>query len=350
LQIVGNGPPSRPSYVYQFDLNAPALNPVLIDSTSGVRLSDMQLATDGRIYVARTINLLSKKDSLDVIYNPNRPGPECNYNQLNHTSGNRFSLNGRASIFSLPNYIQSYFDLPAFRWDSVCHGDVTRFRITNTANTDSVVWSFGDGGSSTSLSPMHAYAQPGNYWVKLTSKFNGIGYNDSSLVTSYALPVIGLGDTILLYSGSSINLHAGGGFKEYTWSTGSQDSIITVENQGNYWAKVKDFNCCINSDSVFVRVFEYFIPNAFTPNGDGLNDYFRVVGLYKNIKFKMYLYNRWGQLVFETDDIDKGWDGTSKGRYCDPDSYVWVVNVGFLGQDIITQGDIVLKGTVTLVR
>ncbi len=350
LQIVGNGPPARPSYIYQFDLNSPALNPVLIDSAAGVRLSDMQLATDGRIYVARTINLLSKKDSLDVIYNPNRPGIECNYNQLAHVPGSRFSLDGRNIFFSLPNFIQSYFDLPAFRWDSVCHGDATKFTIVNPANTDTVFWNFGDGGTSTSMQPFHAYAQPGNYWVKLTSRFNGIDYTDSARVTSYALPVIGLGDTVLLYSGSSINLHAGGGFMEYTWSTGSHDSIISVETQGNYWAEVKDFNCCLNSDSVYIKVFKYYIPNAFTPNGDGINDVFRVNGLYKNINFRMYLYNRWGQLVYESDNIDKGWDGTSKGSYCEPDSYVWILNVGFLGQDIITQGDIVLKGTVTLVR
>lgn len=350
LQIVGNGPPTRPSFIYQFDLDNTIPAPVLIDSVSGVRVSDLQLASDGRIYAARTINLLSKKDSLDVIYNPNRPGTACNFNQLDHLPGSRFALLGRAAMFSLPNFIQSYFDLPAFQWDSVCKGDVTRFTITNTANTDSVFWSFGDGGTSTSMEPLHAYAQPGDYQVKLTSKFNGVSYTDSALVKSYALPVIGLGDTILLYSGSSINLHAGGGFMEYTWSTNSHDSIISVASQGNYWAQVKDFNCCVNSDSVYVKVFEYFIPNAFTPNGDGLNDVFRVVGLYKNIDFKMYLYNRWGQLLFESDDIDKGWDGTSKGLYCEPGSYVWILNVSFLGQDIITQGDIVLKGTVTLVR
>lgn len=350
FQRAGNGPPTRPSFIYQFDLNNPPLNPVLIDSLPGVRISYMQLATDGRIYLSRTINLVSRKDSLDVIYNPNRPGLECNYNKLNNVPASRFSLDGKTSIFGLPNFIQSYVNLPAFRWDSVCKGDVTRFSILNTANTDSVFWDFGDGGVSASMDPIHTYALPGNYWVKLTSKFNGISYIDSALVTNYALPVIGLGDTILLYAGSSINLHAGGGFKEYTWSTNSQDSIISVATQGNYWARVKDFNCCINSDSVYVKVFEYFIPNAFTPNGDGLNDVFKVVGLYKNIKFKMYLYSRWGQLVYESDNIDQGWDGTSKGAYCEPGSYVWIVNVGFLGQDIITQGDIVLKGTVTLVR
>jgi gliding motility-associated-like protein len=154
----------------------------------------------------------------------------------------------------------------------------------------------------------------------------------------------------LLYSGSTIKLHAGGGYTDYLWSTGSQDSVITVGSQGSYWAKVRDIHCCVNADTTFIKVFEYFIPNAFTPNGDGLNDYFRVNALYKNISFSMVIYDRWGRLVFESDNVDKGWDGTVAGSPCPPDSYVWRVEIGFLGQDIITQGDIVFKGTVTIVK
>jgi len=351
LQRTGSGPPTKPSYIYQFDCGSGLQNPVLIDSVASNRIGFMQLATDGRIYLSRTVNHLVKKDSVDVIYNPNRPGAECNFSRLNHVAGSRFFLEGRSSIYSLPNFIQTYFDLPAFRWDSVCHGDVTKFTIVNKANIDSVSWDFGDGSFSTVLEPMHSYAQPGNYHVKLTEKFNGNSFTDSATVRSYALPVVKLGaDTILLYSGSSINLHAGGGYMEYQWTTGSRDSVITVESQGKYRVWVKDFNCCLNNDSIYVKVFEYIVPSAFTPNNDGLNDIFRVIGLYRNISFSMSIYNRWGEQVFESDDIDKGWDGAVKGKYCEPGSYAWVVKINFLSQDIITQGDIVLKGTVTLIR
>jgi gliding motility-associated-like protein len=97
-------------------------------------------------------------------------------------------------------------------------------------------------------------------------------------------------------------------------------------------------------------VFQYFIPNTFTPNGDGLNDIFRVVGLYRDIEFKMYVYDRWGGLVFTSSDIDQGWDGTFKGKPADADTYIWIVHVNFLGEDIITNGDVVLKGTVTILK
>lgn len=350
FEIGGVEFPARPSFIYQFDLKNGLINPVTVDSVAGVRVAAMQLGTDGRIYLSRTNNLSSKRDSLEVIYNPNRPGTECNFNLLSNIAGSRFPLLGRKSIYSLPNIVQSFVHVPPFTWDSVCHGDITRFQITNTANIDSVTWEFGDGGSSNVIMPTHAYANPGAYWVKLTGKFNGQAFTDSVKVTNYPKPPISLGDTILLYSGSTINLHADGGFMEYLWSTGSIDSIVTVGRQGSYWAQIKDINCCINSDTTFVKVFEYFIPNAFSPNGDGVNDVFRVNGLYKNIIFSMMIYDRWGQLVFQSDDVDIAWDGTYGGQVCPPESYVWVVHIGFPGQDIITQGDIVFKGTVTIVR
>ncbi len=350
LRIVGNGPPTRPSFVLQFDLDAGFANPVTVDSVEGVRLSAMQLGTDGRIYISRTINLTNKRDSLDVIYNPTRPGLACNYNLLSNVPDSRFALSGRYGLYSLPNFIQNYFDIPVFKYDSICSGDVTQFHITNPANIDSVLWDFGDGITSTVMQPVHRYAQPGSYQVKLTEMFNGASFTDTLTIVIHRLPAVNLGDTILMYEGAKINLHAGGGLQSYEWSTGSTDSIISVTEQGSYSVKVEDWNCCYNSDTVFLKVFKYFIPNAFTPNGDGLNDVFRVIGLYRDINFHMYIYDRWGELIFESDNIDKGWDGTFKNGKAPPDTYAWIVYIDFLGQDILTNGSIVLKGTVMLVK
>jgi gliding motility-associated-like protein len=350
FQITGNGPPANPSYILQFDIDAGLVNPVAVDSTAGTRLSGIQLGPDGRIYIARTINLLSKNDSLDVIYNPTRPGTDCNYNLLNNAPGSRFSLGGRYGIFSMPNLIQSFLDIPNFTYDSCCFKDVMHFRITNKANIDSVLWEFGDGGTSTDLEPYHLYAAAGTYLVRLTESFNGGTFVDTMSVVVHPLPAVELGDTILLYKGATINLHAGGGYMEYQWSTGSTDSVISVKDQGDYIIEVKDYHCCRNQDSVYIKVFEYFIPNAFTPNGDGNNDVFRAVGLYRNVNYNLQVYNRWGERVFETNDLDQGWDGTDKGSKCPPDTYVWIIHVDFLGQDIVTNGSIVLKGTVSIVK
>ena len=356
LQLVGNGPANFPSKIYQFDLSIGFINPVLIATNHGIRNGGMQLATDGRIYVSRTINHLEKKDSLDVIYNPTRPGTECNYNFLDSVPNSRFSLKGRKSIYGLPTFIQSYFDIPVFSYDGVCFRDTVHFNITNKANINSVVWNFGDGATSTSMNAAHFYAQPGTYPVKLTETFNGKSYTDSVLVTVPKLPYLNLGDTILLYPQSSVNIHAGGGYPKYSWSTGSQDSIISedsilnVVKEGNYSVRVGDKYCCFNSDTVYVKPFLYYAPSAFTPNGDGINDVFRLVGLNPDIKLNLEIYNRGGNLVFTSDNLDQGWDGTFNGYPLPLGTYVWIAKIKFLSQDVITNGDIVLKGSVILLR
>jgi gliding motility-associated-like protein len=348
--LTGNGPPSSPSRVYQFDLRAGLANPVLIDSMPGVRVGGMQLARDGRIYLSRTVNLLTKKDSIDVIYNPTRPGKDCNYNLLNTVTGSRFSLNGRKSTYGLPSFMQSYFERPAFTHDSVCQGDVTRFEIINKANIDNVAWDFGDGGTSNQMMPTHLYAQPGTFKVKLTETFGGKSFPDSLSITIHKLPAVELGDTILLYDGASVVLHAGDGFQSYLWSTQSTAPEITVGSGGNYWVKVEDYNCCYNYDTVYVNVFKYFFPNAFTPNGDGNNDVFRIVGLYRDINLKLYIYDRWGKMVFLSENIDEGWDGSIRGQKCPAGTYSWVAFVDFRSSDITTNGKVKFKGTVILLR
>ncbi len=350
LDYLGGTVPKKPTCLYQFDLNNGLTNPVIIDSAANVRWNALQLAPDGRIYISRTNNLKIKRDSLEVIYNPDRPGSACNLNRLDHNPGVRFDLLGRKSIYSLPNLVQSYLYLPPFTWDSVCEGDVTRFRITNPANIDAVSWDFGDGATSSLPDPMHPFSTPGQYTVRLTLTYEGQSFTDSVRVVSHPKPFITLEDTVLLYTGSTITLHAGEGFPEYLWSTGSAASTIVAGTQGSYWARVKDVYCCTHSDTTYVKVFEYFIPNAFSPNGDGLNDVFRVNGLYRNINFSMVIFDRWGQMVFESDDVDKGWDGKAGGQVCPPESYIWVVKISFPGQDIITSGDVVFKGVVNIVQ
>jgi gliding motility-associated-like protein len=350
LQLTGNGPPVFPSKIYQFDLLKGLTDPVMIETNTGIRSGGMQLGQDGRIYVARTVNLKETKDSLDVIYNPTRPGKECNYNLSGNAANSRFSLDGRKSIYGFPTFIQSYFNIPKFTYDSICFSDSVHFKITNKANIDSVLWEFGDGNTSSDTNAAHAYSTPGVYLVKLTEMFNGKSYMDSSYVSVLKLPSLNIGRIALLYPQTSINLHAGGGFTRYNWSTGSKDSIINVVREGYYTVHVEDQYCCNTSDTVYVQPFSYYAPTAFTPDGDGKNDVFRLVGMNQDIIMNLKIYNRRGDLIYTSDIDNMGWDGTYNGNPLPMDTYVWVAYVEFLDPDIITGGDIVLKGNVILLR
>ena len=108
---------------------------------------------------------------------------------------------------------------------------------------------------------------------------------------------------------------------------------------------------CAKNDTVTVKVFEFlcsfpsvFVPNAFSPNGDRYNDQLLVRGRYIE-SFQLRIYDRWGEMVFETSEKDKGWDGTFKGRPLEPAVYVYHLDVICIdGQENFE------KGNITLIR
>jgi gliding motility-associated-like protein len=112
--------------------------------------------------------------------------------------------------------------------------------------------------------------------------------------------------------------------------------------------QVTDFAGCIGYDTVFIKVYNgptYYVPNAFSPNGDGLNDVFRAVpsGIVRTEYFR--IFNRYGNLVFDTREYLKGWDGSFLGKKQPLGTYVWMV------KGVDRDGKTVeMKGTVMLVQ
>lgn len=118
-----------------------------------------------------------------------------------------------------------------------------------------------------------------------------------------------------------------------------------------YYAYVTDTFGCYKRDSVTVNVYRtpcpdavYFVPNAFTPNGDGKNDLLYVRG-HNILSVHFIVFDRWGQRVFETNDINKGWDGTYNGAKLDPAVFAYIVEGVCVGGEHYTK-----KGNVTILR
>ena len=106
---------------------------------------------------------------------------------------------------------------------------------------------------------------------------------------------------------------------------------------------------CIGEDSVKIKVFKlppsFYVPTAFSPNADGINDILRPIALgMRSIKY-FKVYNRLGQLLFSTTENGKGWDGTFKGNPQDPATYVWMAQGETFTGELITR-----KGYAVLVR
>jgi len=174
---------------------------------------------------------------------------------------------------------------------------------------------------------------------------------DSTRITLLDTPVPNLGEDTVLCPGDSLILYPGN-FESYRWQDGSDLPKLIINQGGTYWVETRALNGCTSTDSL--RILEacplrIFIPTAFSPNGDGFNDQFMAKGNYVE-RFHMIIYDRWGNRLFETHDMNESWQGIQRNGEPAPEGvYVW--NITFEG--ISEQGNTFSqqqRGTVTLLR
>lgn len=174
-------------------------------------------------------------------------------------------------------------------------------------------------------------------------------------ITVYALPDVRIvnRDTTIKY-GQSVELYVNGA-NQYTWTpVGSLNDpnipnpIASPTQTTSYVVFGKDRNQCSNTDTIRVTVDfrgNLLIPTGFTPNLDGRNDYFKVVNVTFQRLMEFRVFNRWGQEVFSTTDVNKGWDGKWRGVDQDMGTYKYVIRVAYPDGIVDTY-----KGDVTLIR
>jgi gliding motility-associated-like protein len=132
-------------------------------------------------------------------------------------------------------------------------------------------------------------------------------------------------------------------FDSYTWQDGSSQNIFSVPKAGIYFVKVTNA-CGFAVDSIIIsnKSCDVFFPNVFTPNGDTNNDFFKILNATNLLEYKLAIYNRWGEKVFETNNYTTGWDGNYKGSACQVGSYVWYCNFIKEGRQKNMKGSVLL--------
>ena len=193
------------------------------------------------------------------------------------------------------------------------------------------------------------YTTSGTYSDTLTS---GLGC-DSIVTTNLNIiprPVISLGNDTMLCRGHSIILTPGTGFSSYMWSDSSTLSTLLVTEPGRYSVTVFQ-GLCSASDSLFIDncSSELWIPNAFTPDEDGKNDRFKPVSQAFIRSYQVVVFDRWGQQVYESNDILSGWDGTYKGKPCPEGVYLFKINYS-TGSESAPSAPKEKRGTITILR
>jgi gliding motility-associated-like protein len=208
-------------------------------------------------------------------------------------------------------------------------------------------WSVGDNASTINFATTHTYPA-GTYTVSLTA-ISDSGCvaikTKNDYIVSYPRPVADyfanpqtadVLEPIVNFVNTS-----GGAYNQFWWfyGDGSPTDSTTHHPSHTYSDEfatsymttliVKNSYGCSDTTQRLVVIdpsYVIYVPNAFTPNGDGLNDVFQAKGYYI-LKFDMQVFDRWGEQVFSTNDIYKGWDGTIKGKIIENSVYVWKVTV-----------------------
>jgi gliding motility-associated-like protein len=224
-------------------------------------------------------------------------------------------------------------------------------------------WNFGDGSSSAASNPQHLYTIPGSYIVSLNvidsatcnvkdSVFTTIVVTGKPIASISFSPDPPLENTPVQFFNSSI------GANRYKWLFGDGDSLITTSSSPieHVYNATDTFNTCLVATNiagcsdttckpVAARIVALLdVPNAFTPNNDGVNDkvFVRGFGIRKMI---WRIYNRWGVLVYETADRTQGWDGSYKGSVQSKDVYHYTLDVEFSDNSTYHK-----TGDITLLR
>ncbi|MEO6549665.1 MAG: gliding motility-associated C-terminal domain-containing protein [Ferruginibacter sp.] len=206
-------------------------------------------------------------------------------------------------------------------------------------NNATYLWQ--DGSIMTS----YLVKKPGLYYV--TVDINGCKANDSVYIGYKSKPDIILGKDAFVCKGQEIILNPITATKDnYLWQDGSRNISLRVKDPGIYVLTASN-ECGFTTSTVLVDwgTCELYMPAAFTPNNDGINDLFRVKNIFPVSAFNFSLYNRFGKKIFESNSINNGWDGSYKGVAQNTGAYVWTIS--FIDSDNKRKFN---KGTVLLVR
>jgi gliding motility-associated-like protein len=169
--------------------------------------------------------------------------------------------------------------------------------------------------------------KPGMYWVKINNK--GCSFTDTFKVTMANAVVPNFGKELLICENDPnkiLSVKAPNDVKLY-WNTGANTTSINTSKEGVYWVKSASKNCGIKTDSVIVKYkncdCDIYIPNSFTPNDDDRNDLFCPSFQCEYTYFLLTIFDRWGNTVYTSNNINGKWDGKFKGNPCPDDVYVY---------------------------
>lgn len=220
---------------------------------------------------------------------------------------------------------------------SLC--EVKNYSIAPQVTAQQYQWNTGETSPSISVS------NPGLYWLEINN--SGCISRDSMTISLKPMQSVYLGNDTTVCVNKPVTLNAGVNAVQYLWNTGETTKTIHVNSPGTYWVEISSNNTCSASDTLTVQWgdCDLYIPSAFSPNGDGVNDKFGLVQGINTQYYRMRIYNRFGQIIFTSSDQFKKWDGQYKNKPMPIGLYPWILVYANKNGYVQTE-----KGTVLLIR
>ncbi len=239
---------------------------------------------------------------------------------------------------------------------SICIGEEITLNVYGLPGNTKTQRKFADHISYTTTGHIvqHAYSEPGQYIIVSTvypEACPPLTFSDTIYVSPF--PALDLGpDSVICLKDSVVMLHnrlEQHNSDVYLWNNKDTASILYAKHPGTYSLTIINKAGCATTGTINVKKGCYLnIPNAFTPNGDGINDHFFPRQLLSSdvAYFELHVFNRWGQLVFSTSGKNgRGWDGRFNGKIQPPGTYIYKISVHF------TSGaEELYNGNITLIR
>ncbi len=224
-------------------------------------------------------------------------------------------------------------------------------KFTNAAAPSGITncyWTFGEGSTSTSCNPTNCYRTSGLYTISLTVTDNmgcTASVTQKDYIKVYSSPTADFKvnptsttilDPVINFTDESSTdvVHWDWNFGDnYNSFSSKKNPSFTYKDTGTYEVRLVVTNAfgCVDTAVKYVLIeadYTFYVPNAFTPNGDGKNETFFPKGFMINPEcYHMMIFDRWGNLIFETDDLNLGWDGRANGgkEIAQQDVYVWKI-------------------------
>lgn len=235
----------------------------------------------------------------------------------------------------------------------------------SATTSDTYTWAFGDGAIGNGFMPSHCYTKPGTYTVTmLVTDSNGCknSFTIPNLITVYPFPRADFYASPYrtdILSPEITFTNASDGYNSAVWNFGDGNTssdyhpVHTYAEPGTYQVLLtvcNSYGCC-DTTTRNIKIdgmFSYFVPNAFTVDGDGLNEFFKAKGIGVDTeRYVFQIFDRWGELIWETTDFNQGWNGTVKnGQIAPLGVYIWKASVWEKDRNIHHP----FIGDVTLIR